>query len=236
MGDRGNLMSQFQVGVLATLSLLMVVADSARGDPITSISAAQRIVLYDTVGPNDVFAPGGQSATATQQPAFPFVPAVSVRLHSIALVLALDFPERVPTAIVTVRSDADGLPGTILEQFMFHPTGSWLDPNPPVVGVSRLRPLLAAGSTYWVAVATTPDDTDVIWMLNPFGHEGPSAVQIDGEWRFRPEQQGDGDTSSAFRVVGITEAAPVTEPTTLLLLCAAGVAGSVRKWRLQSRR
>jgi hypothetical protein len=231
----GDVMTQSHVRLLTALFLLIVVTNNAHGDPITSIGAVTRIVLYDTVGPGDVFAPGGQAATANQQPASPFVPAVSARLHSIALVLALDFPERIPTVIVTVRGDADGLPGNVLEQFVFRPTGSWLDPNPPVVGLSRLTPLLVAGSTYWVAAATTSEDTDVIWMLNPFGHEGPAAVQIDGEWHFNPEQQGDGDTSPAFRVVGTTEVASVPESTTLVLLSAAGVAGGVRKWKLRER-
>lgn len=130
-----------------------------------------------------------------------------------ALELALQHATGPNTYQVTLHSNAAGQPGAILE--------SWSTAAPTVAGIvvlpSSSHPLLQAGGTYWVTVATGASNTSGGWFLNDQGlNSGGAVIQSTpgGAW------SANSSADRALRVSG--GVAP--EPTSALLLGLGGAA------------
>src|SRR5215472_6258224 len=144
-----------------------------------------------------------------------FTPASNDTFTSLDIALSCFFGPGACWAPVTVSLNADsaGTPGATLESFAF--LGIFLAGfgvnNPPVVLMSVGPPLLlAAGTPYWVTVASTTANS-VVWNLNSTGDTSSEAISTDGgtTWFARS-----GLTAGAYQVNGT----PIPEPNALVLL------------------
>lgn len=197
-----------------------------------SIAEAEPITLYDTVG-NGQFNPGAyQVFLADVFPAFPFVPSTTATLSSVELAISrVRGPSS--TARVTMYAAHAGLPGQVLEEIPAFLTYDWVDfnPPPPITATSALMPVLKAGQEYWVAASIPHPQGVGAWGINTVGHQGPSALWSDGVWHYRPAAPDASFTTTAFRVIGVSDAAAVPEPTSVILL-SLGIGGAlIRRFR-----
>ena len=127
------------------------------------------------------------------------------------------------------------MPGAVLESFSV--PGTSLGPlganNAPLVLSSVLKPLLTAGTQYWVAVTSSLNDS-IAWNWNSTGDASSEAISTDGgtTW-FAPS----GLTPGAYQVNGTPVTTVMPEPgalvllTTVLLLLAVGKPGALLRRR-----
>lgn len=123
---------------------------------------------------------------------------------------ALQYFSGTNTVTFGLRSDASGLPGTLLESF----TVSNIPTVSPggVVTFNATAPLvLMAGDTYWLTSEEyAPDDTGLGWRTNDTGINTANALRIGmAGWSVTAQD------TPAFRINGN----PTPEPATLSLLC-----------------
>ena len=212
------------------ISTLLLIAAIAVASPLYPLDAqAEPIVLYDTVGNGQFARHGFHVFAADFFEAYPFVPFTTTRLSSVDIGISrAPGSQGSPTALVTVYADRGGLPGDVLERMPVSLTYHWVDfdPPPPVTVASAVMPVLTTGRQYWLGAAGGTDTIVGAWAINGMEHVGPSAVWSDGSWHFRPELNGIGGWTSAFRVTGLADQSAVPEPTSILLL-SLGVGGAV---------
>ena len=156
-----------------------------------------------------------------------FTPSMSANLASIDIALSCFFT-CTDNFTVALTSSVGGQPGAAIETFTVSGAslGSLGNTNPPVTVTSVLRPLLSAGTQYWVTVSSDLNNS-IEWNLNSTGDASPAALSIDGgaTW-FSPS----GQTPGAFDVNGAA-ASSAPEPATsgflifalILILIARGV-------------
>jgi hypothetical protein len=125
--------------------------------------------------------------------AMPFIPNESGHIRKIRIAIThIEFTNRMT---VSLRADAGGVPGDIIDKIDFSslPTygtccrvQTWKVKGIPVV----------AGSRYWLVARASEAGSRFWWNANNTGAAGTSAYAEDGEWHLR-----DGDLG-AFSVLG----------------------------------
>jgi len=124
---------------------------------------------------------------------------------------------------VWLMSNAAGVPGAIIEAFQFSDAmGTLGDANPLLAANSALRPVLNAGTQYWLIASMTGPNAWAAWNESSTGSLIPHASRSDqGPWFVT-------SANGAFRVSGTA----VPEPSSLLLLGAALAAFAVGRKRV----
>lgn len=119
---------------------------------------------------------------------------------------------------LTIRADAAGQPGAILEQVSFIPTDSFDETvNVILSGLTEI----SSGSLYWLAISM-PADGEGIWCYPEPQATGSIAKSIDGGVTWTSPNQ----NVSAFSVSGVA----VPEPTGFsLLVCGAACSFYLRR-------
>lgn len=142
-----------------------------------------------------------------------FAPVTNAIFGSVQVALSCTFG--CPAAenfTFALNSDAGGQPGVVIESFHFPATmlGPLGTNNVPVTATSILKPLLTAGTPYWITV-TSSISFSIAWNSNSTGDAADQAISIDGgaSW-FSPS----GLTPGAFEV----DSAAVPEPGAGLLI------------------
>jgi PEP-CTERM motif-containing protein len=201
-------MTLSKLRVFLTCGLLLVAVSGANADTIT---------LADTFAADDLYSVfGAHALTETQEIAYPFVPPRTVTLKSIAAALSHHPDLPVPTVIMSVRASAGGLPGAMLEQFVFHPVTLDSQLAPVEVALSTMHPRLLSGHEYWLSGRTTGDQG--LWNHTVLDRVDAQALLLPtGEWILQQ------DRPSAFRVTGEFADAPVPEPGTFVLIGAGAI-------------
>ncbi|MGB7157160.1 MAG: choice-of-anchor R domain-containing protein [Tepidisphaeraceae bacterium] len=189
------------------------------------IAPASAAVVYNNLGPGDTFNTGS-SYDITSQPAnnnldldraMPFTVPGGATYQLDAIRLAASNPLNNPgeqRLDISVRLDAAGSPGAILESFA-------VDLPPPLfTGVvsakSTTNPLLLAGTQYWVVASAGFPNSWLGWHLNDQGATGTLRTQTNNSGVWSPSFS---TTLGAFHVEGIA----IPEPSGLLPLCAAAL-------------
>jgi hypothetical protein len=202
-------------------------------------SNATAEAIYSTFGPGDSFSISDYS-TVLNDPSFasdpilglysyltvaaPIVPSYDANLDSIDVALSLQLAgSSVVDPEITFRltTDTGGLPGDIIESFVFTVTSS----TPEIFSMeSTDNPFLSSSSSYWLVALSSIQYTKFGWhnsdtVTTPF-------LRSVGGWY----DSDLGDFTPAYRLNG---AAPVPEPSTFLLLGGglAGLAFVVRRKR-----
>jgi PEP-CTERM motif len=227
------------------LALFLAAVCSAVSLPLVTAvppAAADPIVLIDTFGPGDTYDIGGVDtpwmpvAPSPFLIGFRFTPAIDVRLSEVTIAAAsllsdvrTFFPGQSPPATAlqfSIRSTVNGVPGAALETFEYAELPLFDQLNPVFSATSEQQPLLGAGLPYWLTASGT--DGWAVWNLNSIGHRGPVAITED----FGPCCTiFDDAPTGAFRVTGTPSAAPVPEPTSMLLFGTGLAALGARRWR-----
>jgi hypothetical protein len=192
------------------------------------------ITVFDSFGPgnggND-FDPssadtvGNNLGGETLLDGHTFTPATTGTLAQITI--AFEFFQGVNAGTVSLRADAAGAPGAVLE--------SWSVSNLPPFNTVFHTPLtlndatnvsLTAGTPYWVVVSTTSAST-LDWNLTKPITLGIRATSInDGaSWRVHSDFQG------AFRVTENESASVVPEPASITLWSLIALGSAVSAWR-----
>jgi hypothetical protein len=156
---------------------------------------------YDTTGGNPI---GNAFDGNNYAEGDTFSPAISARLSSLSLALscAVGCPAS-ENFTVALTTDGGDQPGSVLESFLF--SGMVLNAlgnkNTPVVATSVLKPLLTAGTRYWIS-ASSSLSYSLTWNWNSTGDSADQAISTDGgvTW-FSPS----GLTPGAFQVVVVPE-------------------------------
>jgi hypothetical protein len=210
---------------LATLTLLASVAAPARADIIFNDFGPGG--TYNTSTGYTISGPTSNVGTAfTQGNAFTITPTSDFLLQQVQLAVGLvSGPNEV---VVTLRADAGGKPGAVLESFTFNgQMGNFGNFNPPLVADSVLHPLLEAGMPYWLIAEPGDPSTWAAWNLNSIGATGPRAIsQAGGPFSVQT------DTLATFEITGTPFVPTVPEPSSLALLSLGGLAlAGWRRWR-----
>jgi hypothetical protein len=189
-------------------------------------SAEASTIVFSNLGPGNSYNGSGAYVISGSTTIFgdldqgsQFVPSQTVTLDSIEAALTYD---RGPNAMeLWLMSDDAGVPGSILESFSFTNLPPFDSTSTALaVGTSASHPLLMAGTQYWV-IASTDGDTRGDFNLNSTGDTGDVVRMDGGSWILFNAQ------AAAFRVSG-TEAAPVPEPVSIVLLGSGLVVSTAR--------
>ncbi len=171
---------------------------------------------------------GGLVGEPNQDRGFEFTPLISGKLSSLELVMRLDPNSEINEVDVIIAASSRGLPDTVLESFHLSnalPLAEEEGAFVPLTAItSSMRPLLRAGTPYWVFASTT-GRLDAIWLSNDTGASGLTSFRNEGEEWFGPLPTAG---TGALRI----SAEPVPEPSTILLLlsgCAAVAAARGRR-------
>lgn len=204
-----------------TLRRLLSTAALCVGAAFTSL-AAHGAVVYSNLGPGDSFDNGtgwSLSNSLPQDAAMSFVAGADFSFTSVELALT---NVSASALSITLRSDAGGLPGGLLETILVAvPGGPSL-----VTAMSALNPLLDLGATYWIT-AEAPAGFEGSWQWADPSDVGATAFSFDQavSWSAFTLDRG------AFRVNGDL-VAQVPAPSTLALVALALLAaGAVQRRR-----
>jgi hypothetical protein len=194
--------------------------------------AARADVIFNNFGPGDSYTtnqgwtisgPTGAPPGFVQGDAFSIPAGPDLQLDRIRLAVGhVTGPNQV---IVTLRADAGGLPGAVLETFNFTNLGAFGQNNPPLSADSVLHPLLHAGAQYWLIADPGNAATWDAWSLNTVNDVGPHA-QSQGGGPFTENNL----TRGAFEIFGSPAAVPEPATVTLLSTGALLLAGW-RRWK-----
>lgn len=116
---------------------------------------------------------------------------------------------------VWLMSDIGGEPGAVIEAFHFSDAmGPFPGDNPPLFPNSVERPVLKAGTQYWLIASTTGPDAWASWNFNSVGDVGPHVYRVDlGPWNVLYNE-----TRGAFRIIGTPPPVINFSPTTYSVL------------------
>jgi hypothetical protein len=184
---------------------------------VLSGAIAHAAVLFNNFGDNDsTFCCGGRSVgdpggppTGTYESAASFVSPGDFFLSTIVLPIRFVNPETGPNRFwVYFRSDANGVPGEVVEMFEVVDEISFFNPPPkPIVIDSLLKPLLISGAVYWISVDAARETKAAWWGSLSDRSDGRNfASRLDN----RPWEFIFGDRT-AFRVNGVPQS-EVPEP------------------------
>jgi len=202
-------------------------------------------IIFSSVGPGDTFAGGGGFVISGSMAAIPlpedldldeggqFISPQTVRLDTIEAGLSVF--AGTSALDLWLMSDISlpgtpGRPGIVLESFSFtNLPHTNVDPDALSVGTSTLRPVLTAGTAYWVIAHAPVEDTwgffhnqdlDATFVL------GATASRSDGsDWSVLG-----GGLLPAFRVSGTPVEAEIPEPASIWLLGIGLAAFTARRW------
>jgi hypothetical protein len=147
---------------------------------------------------------GSTAAGGSYQPGMSFVSSVDFSLTQIDIALSHDSGTN--SAVLTLNSDIDGLPGAVIM--------SWSLDNIPYTAltcctvqtvVSSSPVTLIAGVPYWIVVTAGGPDTSIDWFRNSISATGTTALNNGGSGFFANT-----NVVGAFDIVGDT----VPEPST----------------------
>lgn len=151
--------------------------------------------------------------------AFQWTPSVSASVTGIDLAISLGdqyTPSDENVAEVYLRTDNAGLPGLVIDSYLFTNLTSETAGGAVESGISSLNPWVTTGTSYWISLsAGLPNNnkySQVGWHVNDQGVTGAYAREDNnGGWTL----SGSSATLAAFRVSGMTA---VPEPATLALM------------------
>lgn len=170
-------------------------------------------VVFSNFGPGDTYIVLGGWGVLSAGPNVPFssnagesfTPGGNFRLERIevAMGIAQGAESFSPNEVdVTLMTDEGGAPGTVIETLRFDNLGLSGSLLPPLAKDSVLRPVLTAGTRYWLVASAPVPDTLLVWHQNLINSIGPHAcsgpcigTQI-GQWFIHNDVQG------AFRITG----------------------------------
>jgi len=118
---------------------------------------------------------------------------------------------------VNVTRNSAGLPGALLESFSV--TGLGAVGGPPVLLTSVLKPMLTAGTVYWVTVTADTNDL-AVWGWNSTGDASTSYLSQDGGLTW--------DTTSTATPGALQVNGTVPEPSAVILLATVVLLLAVR--------
>ncbi|MBZ5634917.1 MAG: hypothetical protein LAO55_17485 [Acidobacteriia bacterium] len=105
---------------------------------------------------------------------------------------------------ISLNSDKNGMPGSILESFeLDNQMGRFGKDHPPLVAESVFHPVLMAGVTYWVLATTTDPLAEAGWFANNTLDTGPIFTRDSYFYAFDPSCCVRTDLRDAFSVLGI---------------------------------
>jgi len=122
----------------------------------------------------------------------PFTPAEDSNVRKI--ILAITHFRGTNSLNISLRADANGLPGDILARFVVNDMAEFGTCCETVVLHAEGIPVVA-GTQYWV-VARAVGDANNAWNINSLRMEGPVAHKHDAGWYITTDNVG------AFRVLG----------------------------------
>jgi hypothetical protein len=127
---------------------------------------AQAVSIFSNLGPGGTFLPFNGFGISGQGLAAQFIPSSSFLFFDAEIALSVN--SGTPTAEVFLKTDAGGVPGTVLESF----TVTGLNPTPAGIlfkVTSQLQPLLVGGTPYWLEVTPADAISSVSWRKNSTG-------------------------------------------------------------------
>ncbi len=124
---------------------------------------------------------------------------------------------------ISLASDIGGSPGAVLETLQAAVPGDYFSGGSVVTVNSASNPILQANTQYWVEVSAVSSSQYFGWFFNNQGARGPVGTSLDGGATYSVGP----DTDGAFSVEA--NAAPVPEPSSIVLLCS-GLGGAL-VWR-----
>jgi hypothetical protein len=146
-----------------------------------------------------------------------FTPASSLNFSSLNIALSCFVTGLCPDNFtVALNQDNGGVPGVALESFTVTggSLGAFGSSNAPLVLTSILKPLLTAGTAYWVTVSADANDS-VVWNWNSTGDPSIEAFSPDAGTSWFAL----GFTPGAYQVNATSATISDTpEPSTFVLL------------------
>lgn len=187
------------------------------------------VILFSNFGPGDTATPtGGWGAgftginTSATIPALQFTVTGSNYAFTGAefILRTLDDTSTAPVNISLV-TDANGLPGNVIEQFVLNQQfSSSTTPSPTSVS-SATNPLLLTGLSYWFTIERANDPNSareaILWLSNNVGNQNRFANILPPSTTWTVQT---GHPPPALRVMG-DPVSTVPEPSTFLLIPAA---------------
>jgi len=145
----------------------------------------------------------------TEQPyrrgmSFTVPSGISPRLSSINLTAFQAAGSAPATLIVSINKDSGGLPGAVLEQFVFGNLDGSNFQNPVLLtGTSIVKPILSAGTQYWLTTnVSSPTTMAVGWVMNNKNSTGVVAWSAGNAPWSNPWGAGSPQIEAAFSIMG----------------------------------
>lgn len=200
---------------------------------LAGASAAHAVVLFSNFGPGDIYRPnigetlsfGGPLGGDAFEHAVPFTISGGDFTLDSAEVAVFHFwgPDLV---FADIRTDADGVPGGVLETTAAHGVSTPGEIEPPMVLPFTGDLLLEDGQTYWLALRTDRTDAHLAWALNDIDDFGPRAWRVnEGTWNPAMGIPGTDSQRAVYRI----NATPIPAPGAVALLLIAGGACGRRR-------
>jgi hypothetical protein len=192
-----------RIGSLAVCLALLIGANVAYAAGTTGDGKASLKQIYSTFNPDrqqKYDCCGGVYIATRDSPdgfrqyiGIPFIPVESVRVRRIKV--AMSHMSGSQTVAISLRADAAGLPGEVIQHFQLtalQDFGQCCD----TVSMSTKGIDLVAGTRYWV-VARATGETSAAWNNNTIGARGDLAVNEGRGWIVLPDSE-----LTAFAVLG----------------------------------